>query len=78
MNNYVYVLFNKLSNRYESVMSFPSDGMALHRLSSNIDKTEYELCRVGKISIETGVIESESPVRLVWSEEEVLPKNPAN
>ena len=32
MKNYVYVLYNNLSNRYESVMSFPSDGMALHRL----------------------------------------------
>ena len=69
MNNYVYVVYNKLSGRYESVMSFPSDAMALHRLSQNVDKKEYELCRVGKISIETGVITPENPVRLVWEEE---------
>lgn len=74
MKNYIYVLFNKLSGRYESVMSFPSDSMALHRLSKNIDKSEYELCRVGSISIESGVVESEPPVRLIWSEEDTLPK----
>lgn len=69
MKNYVYVLFNKLSGRYESVMSFPSDGMALHRLNGNIDKAEYELCRVGSVDIETGVIDPCSPVRLIWEED---------
>ena len=66
MKNYVYVLYNKLSGRYESVMSFPSDGMALHRLNGNIDKSEYELCRIGSISIEDGILESCAPVRLIW------------
>ena len=77
MKNYIYVLYNVLSARYESVMSFPSDGMALHRLSSAIDKKEYQLCRVGSIDIESGVIDSESPVRLIWEEEEVMPKTEA-
>lgn len=74
MKNYVYVIFNNLSARYESVMSFPSDSMALHRLSSNIDKKEYSLCRVGSIDIETGVVEACAPVRLIWEESDVLPK----
>lgn len=74
MKNYVYVLFNTLSKRYESVMSFPSDSMALHRLSSGgIDKKEFEICRVGSISIETGVLEAAAPVRLVWENETELP-----
>lgn len=77
MKNYVYVLFNSLSARYESVMSFPSDSMALHRLSGNIDKKEYELCRVGSIDIETGIVESCPPVRLIWNDEETLPKSEA-
>lgn len=77
MKNYVYVLFNSLSARYESVMSFPSDSMALHRLSGNIDKEEYELCRVGSIDIETGIVDSCPPVRLIWNEEESLPKSEA-
>lgn len=74
MKNYVYVLYNKLSARYESVMSFPSDSMALHRLDKNVDKQEYELCRVGSIDIENGTIEPCPPVRLVWEEVEALPK----
>lgn len=78
MKNYVYVLYNKLSARYESVMSFPSDGMALHRLEKNIDKSEYELCRAGSIDIESGTIEPCPLVRLVWENNEELPKTEAN
>lgn len=79
MNNYVYVLYNTLSKRYESVMSFPSDGMAIHRLSTaGIDKKEFELCRVGSINIESGVCDTYAPVRLIWEEDEVLPKTEAN
>ena len=77
MKNYVYVLFNVLSKRYESVMSFPSDGMALHRLGNSIDKKEYELCRVGSIGIEDGIIEPCAPVRLVWESDSELPKSEA-
>lgn len=77
MKNYVYVLFNNLSKRYESVMSFPSDAMALHRLSGNIDKKEYDICRIGSIDIESGEMVAESPVHLIWNEEEVLPKSEA-
>lgn len=77
MKNYVYVMFNKLSNRYESVMSFPSDGMALHRLDRAVDKSEYDLCRIGSINIETGVLEAEPPVRLIWESAETLPKTEA-
>lgn len=77
MKNYVYVMFNKLSGRYESIMSFASDGMALHRLERNVDKSEYDVCRIGTIDISTGVIEPEAPVRLIWSTEEELPKTEA-
>lgn len=77
MKNYIYVLYNVLSKRYESVMSFPSDGMALHRLANNIDKKEFELCRIGSYEIETGVATFEAPVRLVWENEEQLPKTEA-
>lgn len=77
MKNYVYALYNKLSARYESVMSFPSDGMALYRLDKNIDKKEFELCRVGEISIEDGTVVPCAPIRLVWNTEETLPKTEA-
>ncbi len=72
MKNYIYVIYNNLSNRYESVMSFPSDAMALHRLSSNVDKKEYSLCRIGSINIETGEVISELPVRLIWNDDTIL------
>lgn len=77
MFNYVYAIYNKLAARYESVLTFPSDSMALHRLEKNLDKEEYELCRVGKISIESGVITPENPVRLVWSNPTELPTTEA-
>lgn len=78
MKNYLYMLYNTLSKRYESVMSFPSDGMALHRLSQgNIDKKEFELCRIGSYDIESGTSVTYAPVRLIWEEEQELPKTEA-
>lgn len=65
MENCVYVMFNKLSKRYESVMSFASDEMAIHRLKGNVDLEEYEICRVGSVNIDTGIITPCPPVRLV-------------
>lgn len=69
MKNYVYALFNNLSNRYDTIMSFPSDAMAIARLQEGkISTSEYTLCRVGFYDIENGVIVPETaPVRLVWS-----------
>lgn len=72
MKDYIYCLYNKLANRYEGIMSFPSDSMALHRLgtSPNMDKKVYDLCRIGSIEIETGVIVAEkAPVRLIWEDD---------
>lgn len=74
MENCVYVMFNKLSKRYESVMSFASDEMCIHRLKSNVDLEEYDICRVGKINIDTGVIIPENPVRLVIASADKLCK----
>lgn len=73
MENCVYVIYNKLSKRYEGVMSFASDGVAIHRLSDKLDLEEQELCRVGTIDISTGVITPENPVRLVT---DVKPRTP--
>ena len=57
-------------------MSFPSDGMAVHQLSrtKDLDKKLFELCRIGSIEIETGVMEPCPPKRLDWEAEEELPK----
>ena len=78
MKNYLYVLYNTLSKRYESVMSFPSDGMAIHRLSQGgVDKKEFELCRFGEIEIESAESKTYAPIRLIWEEETDLPKTEA-
>lgn len=77
MKNYIYALFNNLSKRYDSVMSFPSDSMAIHRLDKNVDHVEYTLCRIGSISIESGEVVPETPVHLTWESNEALPKTEA-
>ena len=77
MKNYIYALFNNLSKRYESVMSFPSDSMAIHRLDKNVDHAEYTLCRIGSIGIENGEVIAETPVHLIWETTGDLPKSEA-
>lgn len=77
MKNNVYTLYNRLSNRYGQIFSFPSDGFALARLvESGIRTDEEELCRIGTVSIETGVVEPCEPVRIAWPEKvENMPVN---
>lgn len=77
MCDYIYVMFNKKSNRYESVMSFPSDSMATYRLCKAVDPELYDVCRIGKINIETGTCETEAPVRLILEKSEKLPVSEA-
>lgn len=78
MKNYVYTIYNNLSKRYGDVMAYPSDGFAIRRvqkvLSTQGMLSESELCRVGSIDIESGVITTEPPVRLTWEEESVVQK----
>lgn len=72
MKNNLYTLYNKLSLRYGEVMTYPTDSfasMAISRIASNpqanIDLSEIEVCRIGSIDIETGVIIPEvAPVRI--------------
>lgn len=73
MKNNLYVIYNTLSKRYGDVVASPTDEycrqVVQRGLMSNkdINLTEYELCRVGSIEIETGVIESSgAPVRIDW------------
>lgn len=73
MKNCVYCVYNKLSQRYGEVVCFASDSMALRRIctsplyKSSLD--EVEICRVGAIDIETGVMTSEPPVRIAIPDE---------
>lgn len=77
MKNFIYVFYNNLSKRYGNIVCFPSDGFALARVQPTIPKeelSEIELCRVGSIDVNTGIVESEPPVRIAWKVEvEKLP-----
>lgn len=73
MKNNLYVIYNTLSKRYGDVVASPTDEycrqVVQRGLSSNqdINLLEYELCRVGSIDIETGVVESfGAPIRIDW------------
>ena len=72
MKNNLYTFYNKLSLRYGDVRSFPTDSfasMAISKIASNpqseLDLSEIEVCRIGSIDIETGIITPEvAPVRI--------------
>ena len=71
MKNNLYCVYNELSARYGDVVAYPTDGFALARLSDaftqqRVNFKEVTVCRVGNIDVETGVVCSESPVRLPW------------
>lgn len=79
MKNNVYVLYNTLSCRYGDVMCYPSDGFAVKRITETLKSDvlkELELCRIGTIDIDTGVLNSCAPVRIAWPE--VTPSLPLN
>lgn len=69
MTNNIYTIYNKKSGRYGDVMTFPTDDFAVSQISkfNGISEDEHELCRVGTIDIETGIICSEAPVRVPFT-----------
>ncbi|QCS36770.1 hypothetical protein [Tortoise microvirus 95] len=67
MKNNVYTLYNTLSSRYGEVTSFPSDAFAVQRIREAMKPemlAEIELCNVGFIDVDTGIVEAHAPVRI--------------
>ena len=72
MKNNLYTLYNKLSLRYGEVMTYPTDAFASAMVSkiaanpkNNFDLNEIDVCRIGSVDVETGVITPEvAPVRI--------------
>lgn len=68
MENRIYCIYNKLSQRYGDCYCFASDALAVRRLpmapmyKGVID--EIEICRVASVDIETGLVTPEAPVRI--------------
>lgn len=81
MKNNLYVLYNTLSCRYGDVMAYPSDAFCVARMvdaegKGFVTRSETEICRVGSIDVETGVVDTINPVRLAWPEHvDSLPTN---
>ncbi len=70
MKQELFVLYNNLSNRYGDVFSFPTIGFALKRLkTAQIDTSEFELCSIGTMDIETGAVELNPIKRIPWYED---------
>ncbi|QCS36792.1 hypothetical protein [Tortoise microvirus 104] len=69
MHNNIYIIYNVLSKRYGDVVAYPSDAFAARRLSEVYKDhpehlKEMELCRIGSVSIETGVVTPHDPIRI--------------
>lgn len=72
MENQIYLLFNRLSGRYGSIFSFPTDAYASkamnHYLNENkMSFDEYVLFRVGSYDIATGHVTVCTPESISWS-----------
>lgn len=70
MKDKVYCLYDRLSNRYGSVFSSPTDATAIRSAQiqfkqMNIKADEFDLCCVGEIDLTSGVMTSfEQVVRI--------------
>lgn len=73
--NRLYVIKNKLSNRYGAVMMFPTDDMALYQLSKQIPVEtrepleHFELYFVGKLNFTNAKIVPVDPILVPFSRE---------
>lgn len=69
MINNVYTIYNKKSCRYGDVMAFPTDDFAIARIKefNGIKEDEHELCRIGTIDIESGVLSTINPIRIPFN-----------
>ena len=77
MTNNIYTIYNKLSGRYGDVLTYPTDEFAVNSISkfNGINSDEFELCRIGTIDIESGIVNSEAPVRIPFKSAEHLVPN---
>ncbi|QCS37199.1 hypothetical protein [Tortoise microvirus 67] len=73
MNNQVYCIYNRLSQRYGDVCCFPTDAYAVNFIRNQTGEKfdeyvkECELCNIGVIDITSGVATFRSPVRVDWN-----------
>ena len=71
MENQLYVVYDSVAQRYMQVYAFASEAQANRSLPlALVDKfhslSDYELCHIGSIDVETGVVKTSAPKRLAW------------
>lgn len=72
MENVCFTFYNRLSRRYGDVFCYPTEEFAQARIvemlknpQSLINPSEVELCKIGTIDVDTGVLSPLSaPVRI--------------
>lgn len=80
MKNCVFVLYNKLSQRYGDVFCYPTEAFAVNALVKGLDSSkleEHELCLIGKIDISSGILETHAPVRVPFNIDTTTPVSEA-
>lgn len=73
MKNNLYCLYNNLTKRYGEVLCSPTDEFCRNSVQKSITSNpdvnllEFELCRVGDIDIENGIVTAlPAPIRVDW------------
>ncbi len=72
MENQIYLLFNRLTCRYGSIFSFPTDAFAVkfmqqQLLDSKMSLDEHILYNVGSYDIASGKVSVSDPRSISWN-----------
>lgn len=76
MKDCIYIFYNKLTLRYESVFSFATDSAMIATMQKGkFDRKTYEVCKIGTVDLATGITEYQAPerVEIPLPEENPLP-----
>lgn len=71
MENLLFVVYDSVAQRYMQVYAFATEAQANRSLPlALVDKfhslKDYELCSIGSIDVETGVVKTSAPKRIPW------------
>lgn len=65
MKDCIYIFYNKLSLRYETVFSFATDAAMIATLQrGKFDRKTYEVCKIGHVDLSNGIAEFIAPERV--------------
>lgn len=74
MKDCIYIFYNKLTLRYESVFSFATNSAMIATMQrGKFDRKTYEVCKIGTVDLSTGVAKYQAPERIDVPEAESDP-----